>query len=331
MPLQVPRDPLARFLDIATALAEEKRWWENRTILRYAALPLVLAPGEPAQVAARAAESGRALAEQSGWFSDLRGAMRWVIAALLAADGRDAARSGDEIIEVRERMRHTGVRRGGAFETVAATMLHLAGRTSDRDVQRLRDVYEGMKRHHWWLTGPEDLPACALLTVHGGELAQLSARIEGLYARLRGAGLAAGDGLQMASHVLCLARGGEDQLAVRFVELHRGFLDQRIRMWDCDRDELALLCLLDEPAARTAARVVEHRTQIRARLAKVGPTASFSFACGTAWLAAHAGATLAPPLDRDVQIANLAMATNAARALQQDQSAAAGASASASM
>jgi hypothetical protein len=327
MPTSVPRDPLARFLDIATALGQEKRWWENRSILRYAALPLVLAPGEPAQVAARAAAAGSALAEQSGWFGDLRGSMRWVIAALLAADDRDPARAGEEIAALRERFRHAGVRRGGAYEIVAATMLHLAGRTGESDVQRLRDVYDGMKKHHWWLTGPEDLPACALLAVHGGELAVMSSRIEGLYTRLRGAGLAASNGLQMASHVLCLARGSEEQLASRFLELHRAFLAHGIKMWDCDRDELALLCLLDEPAARTVARVVEHRAQILARLGKVGPTTSFSFACGTAWLAAHAGATLSPPLARDLQIANLALATNAASALQQQQAAAAGAAA----
>jgi hypothetical protein len=328
MPLTVPRDPLARFLDIAIALGQEKRWWENRSILRYAALPLVLAPGEPAQVASRAAAGGRALAEQSGWFGDLRGAMRWVITALLAADGRDPARAGEAIAAVRERFRAAGVRRGGAYELVAAAMLHLAGRTGESDVRRLHDVYEGMKKHHWWLTGPEDLPACALLAVHGGELAAMSARIEGLYALLRGSGLAAGDGLQMASHVLALTRGNEDQLAARFLELHRGFQGQGIKMWDCDRDELALLCLLDEPAARTVARVVEHRAQIRSRLGQVGPTTGFSFACGTAWLAAYAGATLQPPLDRDVQIANLAMATNAANALRQQQAAAASAAAS---
>src|SRR5262249_28392269 len=124
MPVSVPRDPLARFPDTAWGLAGERRGWENRSILRSAALPLVLAPGEPAQVAARAAASGRALAEQSGWLSGLRGAMRWVIAALLA--GRDAARSGDEIAAVRERFHRAGVRRGGAYEMVAAAMLHLA-------------------------------------------------------------------------------------------------------------------------------------------------------------------------------------------------------------
>src|SRR5262249_44000501 len=160
-------------------------------------------------------------------------------------------------------------------------------------------------------------------TVHGGEVAAMSARIEAIYARLRGAGLAASDGLQLASHVLHLAPGRDDEVAARFLALHRGFVAARIAMWDCDRDELALLCLLAEPPQKTIERVVDHRQQIRARLSSVGPTTSFSYACGTAFLAAHAGATLDARRARDVEIANLAMATNAAHLLQQSQQSAA--------
>jgi len=38
----IPVDPLSRFIAIAKALAHEKRWWDDRTIIRQAALPLVM-------------------------------------------------------------------------------------------------------------------------------------------------------------------------------------------------------------------------------------------------------------------------------------------------
>ncbi len=30
---------------------------------------------------------------------------------------------------------------------------------SDRAVREFQEMYEEMKRHHWWLTGPDDFPA----------------------------------------------------------------------------------------------------------------------------------------------------------------------------
>src|SRR5262245_61879855 len=43
----IPADPLSRFLAIARALTDEKAWWEDRSIMRYAALPLVTTAGDP--------------------------------------------------------------------------------------------------------------------------------------------------------------------------------------------------------------------------------------------------------------------------------------------
>jgi Protein of unknown function (DUF4003) len=196
-------------------------------------------------------------------------------------------------------------------------MLHVGGAGSDQDVARLQRIYATMRQHHWWLTGPEDLPACALLTVHGDDPAGMPQRIEAIYRRLREGGLNAGDGLQMASHVLYLAAGNAREIAERFLRLHAGFRAADIAMWDCDRDELAILCLLDQDTAHTIATVIDHRARIRAELGHVGPATSFSYACGTAFLQAFAGRAIDAALQRHVTVANLAMATNAATMLQQ--------------
>jgi hypothetical protein len=323
MSTSIPQDPLARFLAIAEALVAEKRFWDDRSIVRYAALPLVVASGEPKAVALRAAKAAAAVAEGTGWFSDLRGALRFVLAALLAAAEKDAAQFGRSCEQLRERFRKAGVRPGGAHEIVAAVMLHLTGADSEADVQRMQRIYTMMKGKHWWLTGPEDLPACALLAVQGDESAAMPARIEAIYQRLHQSGLRAGSGLQLASHVLYLAPGSEAEVSGRFLELHQGFKAAGIQMWDCDRDELALLCLLGEDPKATIARVHDHRAQIKKRLSHVGPVTSFSYACGTAFLAAHAGATLDDKQVRNVRVANLLMAMNAASVLQQQKQSAA--------
>ncbi len=321
----IPADPLARFLALAHALTEERSWWEDRSIMRYAALPLVTTEGDPKDLARRTIAAGKELAHEAAWGSDLRGSLRTVVAAFVVAQGGDVKSFRAAVAAARERFRKAAVRRGGGYETIAAAMLHISGKESDADVQRLKAIYETMKVHHWWLTGPEDLPACALLAVHGAEPALMPGRIEAIYTRLRDAGLSAGDGLQMASHVLYLARGDERMLADKFLRLHKGFQGQGIAMWDCDRDELALLCLLDEDPALTTATVAKHRERIRRELKFVGATTSFSFACGTTFLTGLHGKPLDHKRMLDVTTANLAMATNAATLLQQQRAAAAAA------
>jgi hypothetical protein len=207
----IPRDPLGRFLAIAAELVAHKRWWEGPTIVRYAALPLLTASGTSAEVARRVDAEGTALVAQQGWFSDLRGGMRFLVAAWLVAAGRDPRRFTAACEAIRARFRAAGVRRGGAYEVVAATMLHVASAGDERTVRRLQAIYEMMRQHHWWLTGPDDLPACALLALRPEGLPELEARIEGIYSRLRDRGLAAGSGLQMASHIACTAEGSESR------------------------------------------------------------------------------------------------------------------------
>lgn len=313
MATSIPRDPLARFLAIATELTAHKRWWEGPTLVRYAALPLIVASGEPAALAARVDAEGGALVRQQGWFSDLRGGMRFLIAGWLVASSRPPSTFTAQCEVIRERLRAASVRRGGAYEVVAITMLHLAGAGDDATVHRLQRIYEMMRRHHWWLTGPDDLPACALLALRGGDLTGMEARIEAIYDGLRQLGIAAGSGLQMASHVACLAPGPEREVIERFAALHSGFRQAGVRMWDGDLDEIALLCRLDQPADVTVRTVIEQRAVIKERLHVAGPTVDFSLACGTAFFTAHAGQTLDGQLAVDLELATFAMAANAAR------------------
>lgn len=313
MTTSLPSDPFARFLAIANELLAHKRWWEGPTIVRYAALPLVMADGDPATLAARVDAKGSALAQEQGWFSDLRGGMRFLVAAWLVASGRVPSKFTTECEAIRERFRTTGVRRGGAYEVVAITMLLIARAGDDQTVHRLHQIYEMMKTHHWWLTGADDLPACALLALRGGDLVSVESRVEGFYSKMRERGLSAGSGLQMASHIACLAPGSELEVVDRFTALHSGFKAQGVQMWDSDLDEIALLCTLTQEPSKTIATVIDHRAQIKEKLEVAGVTVNFSLACGTAFLTAHAGRTLDAKLALDLELATFAMAANAAR------------------
>ncbi len=316
---------LPLFVDIAKALLADRRWFDDRTVLRYSAMALMFAPEPSVALTQRVRAAADAVVADASWFSGLRTSLRLVLAAQAIAAGIEPRTFVTESHELRERFRKAGLRRAVDHGWIAAAMLRLAGATSAQDVARLAEIYAAMKTHHWWLTGPEDLPACALLVVHGGDLGYLAPRIETIYAGLRQAGMPARDGVQTASHVLALARGSESEVVTRFVALDRGFTADGVAMWDCDRDELAMLCLLDEPPATTIERVREHRAHLRRELGAIGPVTSFSLACGTAFLTGMAGRPRDRHYEGDRDAANLLLAANAAAHLTQQRAAAAAA------
>ena len=188
------------------------------------------------KLVARVVAGAEALGRQASWFSDLRGSLRHLVAAWLAAAGESPEPFHGACEAIRARFRAVGLRRGASYEIVAAVMLHIAGAGDEGHVRKMQQFYEAMKKHHWWLTGPNDLPACALMTVLGGEVATLERRMEDLYGRLRERGLSAGSGTQTASHLLALAPGREADLVARFVALHDAFVAAGVQMWDADRD-----------------------------------------------------------------------------------------------
>ena len=76
--------------------------------------------------------------------------------------------------------RDARLRRGGIYETMAILVLRIARDkkpvTADV-VERFRAIYEEMKRHHWWLTGPNDFPACAMLVAQGPNGQRIPVRV----------------------------------------------------------------------------------------------------------------------------------------------------------
>ena len=70
-----------------------------------------------------------------------------------------------EVDRVRGLFRTAGLARGGSYEVMAVLILrgHEKAPVRTAEIDRLQALYAEMKKHHWWLTGVADLPACAML------------------------------------------------------------------------------------------------------------------------------------------------------------------------
>lgn len=284
---QLPTDPLRRFVRLYDALNRDRGFWGDASSLRFAAMAAVTCPGEPADIARSLRATADEIKELSGWFGALRSPLRFIVSALLLLSGDSARAFFVEVERVREIFRRYGLRRGGIYETMAILILRQQqGLTPvpDGAVERFRALYEEMKRHHWWLTGPDDFPACAILVGEDGTAEDIGRGIETLYQALRGRGFSTGDPLQTAANILYLAHADPDSLADRYHRLAEGFRSVGVSIWQSDYDELAILSFLDHPASRIIDQVLDHRREMESLRPRPDRSLTFNLAAGIAFL-----------------------------------------------
>lgn len=284
----VPADPLARFAEILAAFDAERGTFEDKVPLRLAAIHLVTTPGEPAALAEATRARVAAMRERLGRLGGIDAPVRMVLAASLVKYDEDALEFLDEVERVRRMFRAIELRRGGVYEALATLVLRrgLSGAAIDTGhVTRLREIYEAMKGYHWWLTGPEDFPACAMLVPRPGSAAEIGAAIEAVYQALHTrAHLWRGDALQTAANVLVLSGLAPAEVADRFALLVERFREGGARVGQAEYDELAILCFLAQPVERVVATVLEFRDRIRASLGWTEKGSAFNLAANLAFV-----------------------------------------------
>ena len=134
-----------------------------------------------------------------------------------------------EVDRVRGMFREARLSRGGSYEVMAVLILLAPNRGPCRagDVARFQAIYEEMQKHHWWLTGVADFPACAILVGQEGSPEAIGQEIEAIYQELHAAGFKKGDPLQTAANLLYLGREKSLVVASRFHALAEAFTSAR--------------------------------------------------------------------------------------------------------
>jgi hypothetical protein len=227
------------------------------------------------------------ISERQGWFGELKSPLRFIVSAMLVRNEDSADGFLDEVRRTRAMFREAKLRRGGIYETMAILVLRIAGDKKPITIDaviRFQAIYEEMKRHHWWLTGPDDFPACAILVSQPESPDQIGAGIETIYQRLNAVGFKSGDPLQTAANLLYLARLNPLEIADRYRALADSFRTRGARIWQNEYDELAILSFLKHRAALVVDRVLEYQTVIRQLKPKPDRSLAFNIASSIAFL-----------------------------------------------
>jgi hypothetical protein len=286
--LQAYVDPLARFFELEAAFEAERGFLGDRVPLRLVAANLVLSPGEPAEIAAQVRALTEQLRARLSFFSQISPPIQLLTAAVTLQRGDQPEALLAEVERVRAMMRELGMRRMEVFEFVAILAMRIRSALAPIErlqVQRMHDIYTHMKGHHWFLTGPEDYPACAFLAGQARSPQDIAARAHVVYEGLRTrAGAWRGDPLQTASNMLVLSPLEPSELVDRFVTLANDFDAAGIRIRQGEYDEVAVLCFLAQPAARIIEAVVDYTAQIRERLRWANKETAFGLASNLAFV-----------------------------------------------
>lgn len=265
-------DPVARFFALDDALEIGRGLLGDRVPQRLAAASLVLMPGEPEQIAAQLRETAKQFRQLMPWRIGFAPQLHLMFATVLLRHQDSPQALFDEARRVRLTMRKLGMRWAPVYEFIAIVALRMLGHgapISNDQVERMRDIYEAMKRHHWVLTGPEDFPTCALLTTRAGTPAQLAQRAHDIYEALRSGGSGRGDPLQTASNLLAMLGSAElppPALAERYHLITEALKQAGLAVGADEYDEVALLCFLSRPVPAIVDTVSAYNQQLRAHI-----------------------------------------------------------------
>jgi len=141
-----------------------------------------------------------------------------------------------------------------------------------------------MKKYHWWLTGPDDFPACAMLVNQTGSVEEIGQAIESVYKDLHKQKFSRGDPLQTAANILYLAKRPSIDIAHQFRQLADGFKNSGVSIWQSDYDELAILTFLKHEATHIVRRTLEIREELKKIRPKLDRGMSFNLAASIAFI-----------------------------------------------
>jgi len=284
---ELPKNPLARFQEIYDALCAERRWWRDDSPLRFAAISAITCPGPADKVAASIRKITENLRKESDFLGRLNRSLQFIIASMILGSGDTAQAFQQEVKRVRSVYRTEGIRRAAVYETMSILILRIQSQKKPitiKSVKNLKDLYEEMKHYHWWLTGPEDLPACAVLASQDGSVAQIAQKSEDIYQTLAKKKYGKGNVLQSTANMLCLVPEKPATITKRFIDLAEGFRNNGVKIWQSDYDELAILTFLKHPTSRIVDRVLQHRETMKTIKPKPDRSLSFSMATSTAFV-----------------------------------------------
>jgi len=279
-------DPLSRFLEITFALRDILGPTSNPHAYKFTAMAAMNCDGEVNDIAKEILTMRQEM-DQAQSMRHLSVSLKYVINALLLLNRDSVKGFVAEAENVSDRFRELNLRRGDVFETIAILLMRIENGldpVATKTIERFVGIYEAMKKNHWWLTGPDDFPACALLSCRDESVEFLGDGIENLYKKLNERGFHKGDPLQTATHLLYLVYLQTEEALDRFINLADQIDKTEVEFSSSLYADIAHLSVFNLPVSDVVSKVLVNMQRVKDAGAWQDQHVTFSVASAVTFL-----------------------------------------------
>ncbi|PAV31432.1 hypothetical protein CIL05_01900 [Virgibacillus profundi] len=199
------KDKITSYAQIYEVLKDEMKWKvpDKRILMTITSLYVMnnkkLNPEQLLQLADK-------IKSRASLFSSMRSYSRFTTAAMLYVNFENPQKEISTLFSLYGQFKKAKFK-SGVYTYIAASIL-LTNKDkelqSDQIIAKAKDIYEGMKSEHIFLTGTSDYPLAALLAFE--EQSDIIQHIEKFYDELAKNGFRKGNDLQFLSHILSLSK-----------------------------------------------------------------------------------------------------------------------------
>jgi len=259
-------DPVAAYRGLCVALHADHGWASDRHWLRFAAQAASLRPGASTDTARDIHAFLEELRRKCGWNDSLQLPFGQMIAAAMVQVGDTPEAFIADLHAARKLMHSLGLPHSNWYElkAIAALRLMWEGGTvaSEPLLNRVAEIYAGLRNYHWWTTGRHELPACALLSGCPGDPPAIIGNAEAVASAVAAEHLVHGHALQTVAGILPLAGLPAGAAFRRLEALVAAISAAGLPKSDETVTVAAMLCLLDHEPAVIAARLHDLANQL---------------------------------------------------------------------
>ncbi|MCG7343476.1 DUF4003 domain-containing protein [Sporosarcina sp. ACRSL] len=162
-----------------------------------------------------------ALKERAGWFSPLRGHLLPMMAAFLTQSDDSVDEAADRLMEKQQVLKQAGFR-NTIHSYLAALLMDDDANTFREEATRAKQLYDAMKKKHYFLTSDDDYAYAMLLGKKGEDSEDHAQAMRAYYDALHEEGFRTGNELQWLSQVMTYINiSFESQLVKRAWEIYQ--------------------------------------------------------------------------------------------------------------
>ena len=241
-------DLLDRYSSVLRAFEANLPWYGTKDLLQYVAVGVLTVEGTGEEIAKGVHDLEESFSNALPWYrkSNIAGLVRLGLSASLYSAGIGAS----EFLEAHQAAQDfAGSHKRsmkGVFGMLATFILCLQREDAvieRAQVDRLFEIYREMKKYHWWLTGSDDLPACAALVPLPGTAEEVGASTEAMFTGLKSkAGFKTSEALQQAANFLCLTRLPPEEACDRAHQIAEALRERGCSVGKSEYEEVSILC-----------------------------------------------------------------------------------------